>query len=105
MAAWAEEAGLPKPEIVEIPGAVVVRFHGRTQAETPGKTPGKTGAAILSLLKEKPELSAPELAKQLGKSESAILRAIRTLRESGRLVRVGPDKGGHWKVICGTASR
>jgi biotin operon repressor len=35
----------------------------------------------------------------LGKSESAIKRAVRSLRESGRLVRIGPDKGGHWQVI------
>lgn len=35
---------------------------------------------------------------KLAKSDSAILRAIRNLRESGRLERVGPDKGGYWKV-------
>jgi ATP-dependent DNA helicase RecG len=40
-------------------------------------TPGKTGVEILRLLKAEPILSVPQLAEQLGKSESAILRAIR----------------------------
>ncbi len=101
MAAWAEEVGLPTPEILEIPGAVVVRFRRKTpgKTETPGKTPGKTPAAILNLLKEDPDLSIPELATRLHKSESAIERAIRRLRESGRLERIGPAKGGSWKVL------
>ena len=103
MAAWAEEAGLPRPEILEIPGAVVVRFRGRapgkTLGKTLGKTPGKTPAAILELLRADPELSIPEIAIRLGKSESAIERAIRKLRESGRLERIGPAKGGSWKVL------
>jgi biotin operon repressor len=53
----------------------------------------------LHLLKEEPGLAIPELAARLGKSESAIERAIRRLRESGRLTRQGPAKGGSWKVI------
>ena len=40
-----------------------------------------------------------ELAIRLHKSESAIERAIQRLRESGRLQRIGPAKGGRWKVI------
>lgn len=113
MAAWTEEAGLPKPEILEIPGAVVVRFRpkaplGRwertgvreeTPLITPQETPLKTPEAILALLRGRPELNFAELADLLGKSESAVKRAVRKLRESGRLQRIGPDKGGHWQVI------
>jgi ATP-dependent DNA helicase RecG len=51
------------------------------------------------MLKGNPNLTVPELAARLGKSELTIHRAIRTLRESGRLERVGPDKGGFWKVL------
>lgn len=69
------------------------------RAETPGKTPGKTPERILSLLAGTPTLSIPDLAQQIGKSESAIERAIRKLREAGRLARIGPDKGGHWQVL------
>jgi ATP-dependent DNA helicase RecG len=50
-------------------------------------------------LREQPELSFRQIAAQLGKSDSAVERAIRKLRESGQLERVGPDKGGHWRVL------
>jgi len=50
-------------------------------------------------LRTSPTLTLPELALHLGKSESAVERAVRKLRESGRMERVGPDKGGHWKVL------
>ncbi|MFM8556883.1 MAG: winged helix-turn-helix transcriptional regulator, partial [Betaproteobacteria bacterium] len=58
-----------------------------------------TAAAILRMLGEQPEMSIAELAKRLGKVPSTIERAIRKLRESGRLQRIGPDKGGRWQVI------
>lgn len=67
--------------------------------ETPIKTPGKTPERILELLRQFPQLSIPEIATRLEKSESAIERAIRMLRTAGQLVRVGPDKGSYWKVM------
>lgn len=70
-----------------------------TPGKPPGKTPGKTPERILALLADSPALSIPELAQRIGKSESAVERAIRKLREAGRLVRIGPDKGGHWQVL------
>jgi len=38
-------------------------------------------------------------AASIGKSESAVERAIRRLREQDRLRRIGPAKGGYWDVI------
>jgi len=73
---------------------------GNTLGKAPGKTLGKTPAALLQLLQEEPGLAIPGVAARLGKSESAIERAIRRLRESGRLTREGPAKGGTWKVIA-----
>ena len=75
-----------------------------TPGKTPVKTPGKTPERILGLLRDAPELSIPELAERLGRSVSAIERAIRKLRQAGRLVRIGPDKGGHWKVMDGAGA-
>jgi predicted HTH transcriptional regulator len=71
---------------------------GEKAGESSLKTPGKTPVEILVLLKENPALSIPELAERIGKSESAVERAIRKLRQQGILRRVGPDKGGHWEV-------
>ncbi|HAZ60099.1 MAG TPA: hypothetical protein DCY89_00835 [Gammaproteobacteria bacterium] len=98
MAVWAEEAGLPRPEILEIPGAVVVRFQRKPTEQSPGEAPQKTPEAILELLREQPGLAFSELALLLGKSESAVKRAVRKLRESGRLQRIGSDRVGHWQV-------
>jgi len=50
------------------------------------------------LLKEKPELSLPELAALIGKSVSAVERASAKLVKAGKLRRIGPAKGGHWEV-------
>jgi predicted HTH transcriptional regulator len=72
----------------------MVEFKARVE-----KTLGKTPDAILFLLDENSFLSIPELAEKINKSESAVERAIRKLREKGRLKRIGPAKGGHWKII------
>jgi len=73
--------------------------------ETLGKTQGKTPERILDLLRGTSGLAIPQLAASLGKSESAIERAIRKLRQASRLVRIGPDKGGHWQVLDGSDSK
>lgn len=69
------------------------------EAISAGKTPVKTTERILILLKDHPSFSMTDLATELGKSKSAVERAIRKLREQGRLQRIGPDKGGQWLVI------
>lgn len=71
----------------------------RSTVNVTQKTPQKIPDAILSLLRRQPELTIQQLAAKLGKSDSAVKRTIRQLRESGRLRRVGPDKGGRWEVV------
>ncbi len=85
--------------------AVEAGQNSQTPGITPGITPGKLPEQILALLRAKPDLSIPELATSLGKSVRAVERAIRKLREGGRLERVGPAKGGLWKVLDGQGSR
>ena len=66
-----------------------------------GITPGKTPEMILELLVTTPTLTIPEIAIRLEKSGSAIERAIRKLRESGRLkglVRPKQDTGRSWMI-------
>ena len=100
-----QERGLEPPAVAVRQGAVVITFvlpalvKTPEKTETPQKTPQKTPDAIIAILRQRPELSFSEVAAKLGKSESAIKRAVRKLRESGRLARIGPDKGGHWQVI------
>ena len=91
-------AGVPTPKINHEFAGLMVTFQARS-GEVSGKTLGKTPDAILLLLDENPSLSIPEIAERINKSESAVERAIRKLREEGRLKRIGPAKGGHWKII------
>lgn len=71
----------------------------KTPQKKTQKAPQKTPDAILGLLRKQPEMSFQQIAAKLGKSESAIKRAVRGLREAGRLQRIGPDKGGRWEVL------
>lgn len=55
--------------------------------------------AVLALLRRTPDLTAAAIADVLGKSVRTIERHLKSLQESGRLRREGPDKTGHWVVI------
>ena len=66
--------------------------------ETPLKTPLKTPEKILAAMSNKADITIPELAHLLEKSESAVKRAIRKLRDAGQIERIGADKGGRWEV-------
>lgn len=66
--------------------------------ETPLKTPLKTPEKILAAMRQQADITISELAHLLEKSESAVKRAIRKLRDAGQIERIGGDKGGRWKV-------
>lgn len=82
-----------------LPVQTPVETAGKTSGKTSGKMLEKTAVAALDLLRGNPELTLPEVAARLGKSERVIERAIQRLRESGRLARVGSRKVGHWQVL------
>ena len=44
-------------------------------------------------------MTIPELADLLNRSERAVERAIRKLRQEEKLKRIGPAKGGYWQVL------
>lgn len=54
---------------------------------------------ILILIKENPYISKKELSKTIGISTTAIDKNITRLKKEGLLRRIGPDKGGYWKVV------
>ena len=60
----------------------------------------KTADRVLSMLKEDPNLTQAGLAVSLGVSRQAIQKHLTGLRKAGLLRRIGPDKGGHWEVVC-----
>jgi ATP-dependent DNA helicase RecG len=62
----------------------------------------KSSEKILELLKDNPGTSARELAEVIGITQRAIEKQIASLREEGRLQRIGPAKGGYWEVLDDT---
>ncbi len=54
---------------------------------------------ILELLRQYPYMAARELAQHVGISSRKIEQNIAKLKGLGILKRVGPAKGGQWKVL------
>jgi len=54
---------------------------------------------IVAYLRTTPTASAHELSIVVNLTVRAVEKNLRALRESNRLRRVGPDKGGHWEVV------
>ena len=67
--------------------------------KTSGNVSVKTSGKILALLRDNPLLTIPELALSIGVTERSIERNLQKLQAENRLSRIGPAKGGHWKVI------
>ena len=54
---------------------------------------------ILAALRQNPSASRRELAAALATTPSTVRYQLDKLRRAGRIERVGPDKGGRWKVL------
>lgn len=59
----------------------------------------KTSEIILDLIKTNPEITIIALVQQTGKSHSTIERNLIKMQKDNIIERVGPNKGGYWKVI------
>jgi ATP-dependent DNA helicase RecG len=105
IASLMQAAGLPVPTLQERTQSVVMTFvlpdamvrfrKGGTIEEMPEKSSEK----ILRHLRQESALSAKGLAERLSLSPRAIEKQIDLLKKDGKLVRIGPAKGGHWQVI------
>jgi ATP-dependent DNA helicase RecG len=96
IASLMQAAGLPVPTLQERTQSVVMTF---VLPATPEKSSEKSSEKILWHLRQEPTLSAKALAEKLSLSSRAIEKQIDLLKKDGQLQRIGPAKGGHWKVI------
>ena len=95
-------------EIKEIGAGVELTFkqigtHGEPQQKGGLAAVGiessvESSVEILDLIARKPHVTAKELAQLFGVTPRAIEKQIAKLKREGRLIRVGPNKGGHWQV-------
>ena len=62
------------------------------------KSSGKSSGKILELLTATPDMTIPQLAKELGLSPRAVEKQVAKLQQDNQLQRIGPARGGHWQV-------
>ncbi|HCU01580.1 TPA: hypothetical protein DIC62_02150, partial [Candidatus Nomurabacteria bacterium] len=54
---------------------------------------------ILKFIQLNKNITISELAEELMISSTAVENNLAKLKKEGRIKRVGPDKGGYWKII------
>jgi ATP-dependent DNA helicase RecG len=64
-----------------------------------GEKFGETRTRILQAIAENNYISIVSLAEKIGISTTAIEKNIFFLKKNGYLKRIGPDKGGYWKIV------
>ena len=88
--------------------SVTQLLHETTDSEESGqKSSQKSGQKnnqstleqVYILIKNNPSITRKQLVEETGKASSYIQRCINQLKETKRIQRVGPDKGGHWEII------
>ena len=58
----------------------------------------KSREKIVALLSEDGKLSAAALAEKIGITAKSVEKHLANLKADGIIERIGPAKGGHWKV-------
>ena len=72
---------------------------GESKEKNQEKSKEKTEEKVLRLITANPRITTAELAVECGLNNNTIYKAVRKLRESGRIQRKGGDKGGEWIVL------
>jgi ATP-dependent DNA helicase RecG len=77
-------------------------IYAQGNPETKAGVEGKSEAPlkILALIRSNPEISIDQMSRELGITDRNIKRNLAKVKVQGLIERVGPDKGGSWKV-CG----
>lgn len=116
-----KERNLPEPEFSEMTGGFLVSFFkAKEEAKATPKLPesypettrkvidlirrkfgekfGESSEKTLEIILGNKNVSAQEIAKQRGISSRAVEKQIAKLKKYGVLKRIGPARGGHWRV-------
>ena len=75
------------------------KMPGKMSGKMSGKVPESTEGKIVRMMLNNREITIPELAIELKRTERTIERLVRKLKEEEIIGRVGPAKGGYWKVF------
>ena len=53
---------------------------------------------VLFILEREPGITAKKISEKLGFSARKVSRIIRKLREAKKIIRIGSDRKGYWKI-------
>ena len=86
----------------ETPRARTASRAGGSAAGKSSPAPAKLSSrdAILKHLRKNPYMSTRDLAEEIGISAKGVEKQLGILKATGRLRRIGPDKGGKWEVVA-----
>ena len=76
----------------------IVTYLDSIGIEESGEKPTKSRDKVIALLSEDGKLSAVALAEKIGISAKAIEKHLANLKAEGIIERIGPAKGGYWKI-------
>ena len=76
----------------------IVTYLDSIGIEESREKPTKSRDKVIALLSEDGKLSAVALAEKIGISAKAIEKHLANLKAEGIIERIGPAKGGHWKI-------
>jgi predicted HTH transcriptional regulator len=54
---------------------------------------------MLELIKERPDITIPDMSSKLKISHRTVERNIKNLQEKGKLKRTGSRKTGYWEIV------
>lgn len=108
-------AGLKEPKFEDFCGGVRVTIYHNTDlvAETIEKNNGddvekdvdrvventEIAQKIFACIKRNSLITIAEMSKRTRLSVRSVNYYIEQLKQQGLIIRIGPDKGGHWKII------
>lgn len=70
-----------------------------TTQKTTQKKLNKNQSKILSLISANPSITRKQLAQELSISEDGVKYNLNVLKTNGFIERIGPDKGGIWRIV------
>ena len=59
---------------------------------------------VIALIKDNPQISIPTLANDCNMSVKSMRLLLNKLKAANTIVRIGPAKGGYWKVLSNEIS-
>jgi len=95
-----EQVVIQVPEqLVEQTKKPVIEHVAEKPTEKPTEKLSKNQHKIIDLIEQNPKVTGEKISKLIGIRADTVRDNISVLKTKGLLERIGPDKGGYWKII------